>query len=84
MEAAKRDINFLTNTDLGPFGERISGLVHQSSFGMNSSMAKITVVIITLALAIDFLLLPAILINLARDGRPEVAEAPVEAKLIVE
>lgn len=36
----------------------------QSSFGMNSNMALITVIIISLALFIDFLLLPAVLINL--------------------
>lgn len=37
-------------------------ILAQSSFGMNSGMAKITVLIISLALIIDFLLLPALLI----------------------
>ncbi len=42
----------------------ISGftILSQSSFGMNSGMAKITAIIIILALVIDFLLLPALLI----------------------
>ena len=37
-------------------------ILAQSSFLMNSAMAKITVLIITLALVIDFLLLPGIII----------------------
>ena len=36
-------------------------ILAQSSFGMNSGMAKITMLIITLALVIDFLILPALL-----------------------
>ncbi len=38
----------------------------QSDFGMNSSMAKITALTIFLALVIDFLLLPAILMRTAK------------------
>ena len=41
-------------------------ILAQSSFGMNSGMAKITVLIITIALAIDFLILPALLIVTSR------------------
>ena len=40
-------------------------ILAQSSFGMNSGMAKITVLIISLALIIDFLVLPALLIMTA-------------------
>lgn len=42
------------------------GILAQSGFGMNSSMAKITALTIFLALVIDFLLLPAILLNTAK------------------
>ena len=49
----------------------ISGfmVLAQSQFGMNSGMAKITVLIISLALIIDFLLLPALL--LAINKKPQ-------------
>lgn len=49
----------------------IAGFVvmSQSSFGMNSGMAKITMLIISIALILDFLLLPAILLNVGKkDG----------------
>ena len=49
----------------------------QSDFGMNSGMAQITSIIIALALIIDFILLPALLIAIGKWGgrrspRPEV------------
>ena len=37
-------------------------IMTQSDFGLNSGMAKITVLIITVALVLDFLLLPALLV----------------------
>ncbi len=37
-------------------------IIAQSDFGMNSGMAKITIVIISIALILDFLLLPSLLI----------------------
>ena len=43
-------------------------ILSQSSFLMNSAMAKITVLIITLALVIDFLLLPGIIILIDKKG----------------
>jgi predicted RND superfamily exporter protein len=39
-------------------------VIAQSDFGMNSGMAKITILIISLALVLDFLLLPALLVLL--------------------
>lgn len=39
-------------------------ILAQSSFGMNSGMAQVTTIIITLALVLDFLLLPALLLNI--------------------
>lgn len=50
-------------------------ILAQSSFGLNSGMAQITVVIITLALLIDFLLLPALLININSKKEDKQAEA---------
>jgi predicted RND superfamily exporter protein len=41
-------------------------ILAQSSFGMNAGMAQITVIIITLALVIDFLLLPGLLILMSK------------------
>ncbi|MDN5201866.1 MMPL family transporter [Fulvivirgaceae bacterium BMA10] len=45
----------------------VSGFIvmAQSSFGLNSGMAKVTALIIVLALVIDFLMLPALLINIS-------------------
>ena len=43
----------------------------QSQFGMNAGMAKITVLIISLALVIDFLLLPALLILTHGKAQPK-------------
>lgn len=52
----------------------------QSNFLMNSGMAKITMLIIALALAIDFLLLPALLILVGKikDGNPPNKSSLVE------
>ncbi len=49
-------------------------ILAQSSFGMNSGMAKVTGIIITLALVLDFLLLPALLLNIGRDEKTEQSE----------
>ena len=57
-------------------------ILAQSSFLMNSAMAKITVLIIVLALVIDFLLLPGLLILIDRkkliplDAKPAKAVEP--------
>lgn len=48
----------------------------QSSFGMNSGMGKITNLIIILALFIDFLILPAILIRFDRSRNEETVDSP--------
>lgn len=47
----------------------------QSSFGMNSGMGKITNLIIILALVIDFLILPAILIKFDGAGKTKKVES---------
>lgn len=48
----------------------------QSDFGMNSGMAKITAIIIAVALIIDFLLLPAMLIAFGKkDNTEQIKEA---------
>ena len=44
-------------------------VIAQSDFGMNSGMAKITILIISAALLLDFLLLPALLIMLSGDKK---------------
>ena len=46
-------------------------ILAQSSFGMNSDMARITTIIISAALIIDFVLLPSLLILLARKKAPQ-------------
>jgi len=52
----------------------------QSQFAMNSGMAKVTALIISLALIIDFLLLPALLILLGRKEKGGTAKlAPQKA-----
>jgi predicted RND superfamily exporter protein len=58
-------------------------VIAQSDFGMNSGMAKITILIITVALALDFLLLPALLIMFSNEKIEEVAEAIDEEKKAV-
>ena len=44
-------------------------VIAQSDFGMNSGMAKITILIISAALLLDFLLLPALLITFSGDKK---------------
>lgn len=44
-------------------------VIAQSDFGMNSGMAKITILIISVALILDFLLLPALLIMFSREKK---------------
>ena len=50
------------------------GILSQSGFAMNSGMAKITALTIVLALIIDFLMLPALLIAFSRHKniQPEI------------
>lgn len=52
-------------------------ILSQSSFGMNSGMAKVTSLVITAALVIDFLMLPALLLVFNRDRGTALSEAPV-------
>ncbi|MBX2841725.1 MAG: MMPL family transporter [Flammeovirgaceae bacterium] len=54
-------------------------ILSQSSFGMNSDMARITGIIIVAALVIDFLMLPAMLIRIGRNNKVPVA-APVNSQ----
>ncbi|MFY0600214.1 MAG: MMPL family transporter [Cyclobacteriaceae bacterium] len=54
----------------------------QSDFGLNSDMSKITVMIISLALVLDFLLLPALLLSF-RSKRPQ-DEKPLEGSKVEE
>ena len=46
-------------------------VIAQSDFGMNSGMAKITMLIISIALVLDFLLLPALLIMFGKEKSQE-------------
>ena len=48
------------------------GILSQSGFAMNSGMAKITALTIVMALIIDFLMLPAILIRFAKHGNYQI------------
>ena len=50
-------------------------ILSQSSFGMNSGMAKVTAIVIVSALIIDFLLLPALLITFSKDKKEELVTA---------
>ena len=52
----------------------------QSNFGLNSDMAKITVLIIILALVLDFLMLPALLM-IAPSRRPQDAKASSQKEI---
>jgi uncharacterized protein len=57
-------------------------VIAQSDFGMNSGMAKITMLIITGALILDFLLLPALLLMFERQNKeveliPEASEEAI-------
>jgi predicted RND superfamily exporter protein len=58
----------------------VSGFVvmAQSNFGMNADMAKITMLIITIALVIDFLLLPALLLNIG--SKNETVKETIQEK----
>ncbi len=49
-------------------------ILAQSSFGMNSGMAKMTSIIIVVALIIDFLLLPALLLVFTPEDKKEKLE----------
>ena len=53
-------------------------ILAQSSFGLNSGMAKLTALIIVIALIIDFLLLPAMLIRLGRKTSPSATNTGAE------
>ncbi|MEO9802194.1 MAG: efflux RND transporter permease subunit [Reichenbachiella sp.] len=46
----------------------------QSSFGMNEGMAKVTMLIISVALILDFLMLPAILLNVGDKSATKESE----------
>ena len=58
-------------------------VISQSDFGMNSGMAKITILIISVALVLDFLLLPALLLIFSREkARDNVVEVVAEEQAI--
>lgn len=57
-------------------------ILAQSSFGMNSGMAKVTALVITSALLIDFLLLPAILL-ITTKSKKESTNTEAKASLSV-
>src|SRR3970282_1742070 len=58
-------------------------VISQSDFGMNSGMAKITILIISVALVLDFLLLPALLLMFSREkARDNVVEVVAEEQAI--
>ena len=57
-------------------------ILSTSSFALNSYMARITTVIITSALIIDFVLLPSLLILLSRDVK--IPSAKQENELVPE
>lgn len=50
-------------------------ILSQSSFGMNSDMARITSIIILAALVLDFLMLPALLIIISKRTKPALKPA---------
>ncbi|MEO1262959.1 MAG: MMPL family transporter [Bacteroidota bacterium] len=52
----------------------------QSDFGMNSGMAMVSTIIIIVALVIDFLLLPGLLIALGNRGKEKLEVSPKLAK----
>ncbi len=56
-------------------------IIAQSDFGMNSGMAKITILIIAIALVLDFLLLPALLV-LFQNKNMAVAEKSDDKEVI--
>jgi hypothetical protein len=49
---------------------------------MNSGMAKITMLIITVALALDFLLLPALLVMIDRESEAERVAEPMAQQAV--
>lgn len=56
-------------------------IMAQSSFGMNEGMAKVTMLIITIALILDFLMLPAILLNVGgKESAQDSGTAEIEEK----
>jgi predicted RND superfamily exporter protein len=57
-------------------------VIAQSDFGMNSGMAKITMLIITVALALDFLLLPALLVMIDRESKAERVAEPMAQQAV--
>ncbi|HEX5170364.1 MAG TPA: MMPL family transporter, partial [Cyclobacteriaceae bacterium] len=58
-------------------------VIAQSDFGMNSGMAKITILIISIALVLDFLMLPALLIMFSKEKTPAVSETDmIEEKAV--
>ncbi len=56
-------------------------IIAQSDFGLNSGMAKITILIIAIALVLDFLLLPALLLMFNRNKNSK-SETTEEAEVI--
>ncbi|MCG8379473.1 MAG: MMPL family transporter, partial [Proteobacteria bacterium] len=53
-------------------------VIAQSDFGLNSDMAKITVLIIGLALVLDFMMLPALLLTFPSKRAQDVSSETVE------
>ena len=56
-------------------------ILAQSSFGMNSGMAKVTTLVIISALVIDFLLLPSLLLITSRSKKETATETPLKTTL---
>ncbi len=54
-------------------------ILSQSSFGMNSGMAKVTSLVIVSALVIDFLMLPALLLILAKNKKESSTAVATQA-----
>ncbi|MFY0654784.1 MAG: MMPL family transporter [Cyclobacteriaceae bacterium] len=52
-------------------------IMAQSSFGMNSGMAQVTMLIISIALILDFLMLPAILLNVGKKEGTAQESTPI-------
>lgn len=55
-------------------------VIAQSDFGLNSDMAKITVLIIGLALVLDFLLLPALLLSFPTRRKQDIKPKETESR----
>ncbi len=56
-------------------------ILAQSSFGMNSGMAKVTTLVIVSALLIDFLLLPALLLITSKSKKESVDDTQLKTTL---